>query len=107
MTGGLLPIVVISSNINDRMASTVRHNRARGKHSIAGMSNIVFNMLDNGWKDEDICAEMGMEAEELLRLKHITGFSKLFKDVEYRKAWETRRQISIKGEYVKKEGKLK
>jgi ParB-like chromosome segregation protein Spo0J len=96
---GRLPIVVIEKDINDRMASTVRHNRARGKHSINGMSSMVFDMLENGWKDEDICNELGMEAEELIRLKHITGFSKLFKDVEYKKSWETRHQLKIKKDY--------
>lgn len=93
---GRLPIVVIDKDVNDRMASTVRHNRARGKHSIAGMSSMVFKMLDNGWKDEDICKELGMEAEELIRLKHITGFSKLFADSEYKRAWETKTQILLK-----------
>ncbi len=95
---GLLPIVVIEKDINDRMASTVRHNRARGKHSVAGMSSMVFEMLDNGWEDAAICNELGMEPEELLRLKHITGFSKLFADVEYSKAWTTRRQIKLRKE---------
>ena len=71
---GLLPIVVIEKDINDRMASTVRHNRARGKHSVTGMSNMVFNMLDNGWGDADICNELGMEPDVLLRLKVTTGF---------------------------------
>lgn len=93
---GRLPIVVIDKDVNDRMASTVRHNRARGKHSIAGMSSMVFKMLENGWKDEDICKELGMEAEELIRLKHITGFSKLFADSEYKRAWETKTQILLK-----------
>lgn len=93
---GLLPIVVIEKDINDRMASTVRHNRARGKHSVSGMSNMVFSMLDNGWSDTEICNELGMEAEELLRLKHITGFSKLFADHEYSKSWKTKRQILLK-----------
>lgn len=98
---GLLPIVVISKNINDRMASTVRHNRARGKHSLTGMASMVFSMLDNGWSDAAICAEIGVEAEELVRLKHVTGFSKLFENVEYRKAWETKRQIEVKNQYKK------
>jgi len=98
---GMVPIVVISSDINDRMASTVRHNRARGKHSIKGMSSMVFQMLDNGWKDSDICNELGLEPEELLRLKHITGFSKLFKDKEYSRAWESRKQILYRMEYMK------
>lgn len=96
---GLLPIVVIDKDINDRMASTVRHNRARGKHSVQGMANMVFNMLDNGWSDEDICNKVGLGPEELLRLKHITGFSKLFADTEYRKSWMTRSQIRIAKEY--------
>jgi ParB-like chromosome segregation protein Spo0J len=103
---GRLPIVVIDKDINDRMASTVRHNRARGKHSIKGMANMAFKMLDNGWSDADICNQLGMEAEELVRLKHITGFSKLFKDVQYKKAWEARRQIQIRKEYEKEHGEL-
>jgi ParB-like chromosome segregation protein Spo0J len=90
---GCVPIVVIKKDINDRMASTVRHNRARGSHSISGMSNMVFKMLENGWKDSEICNELGMQPEELLKLKHITGFSKLFENVEYKKAWETENQI--------------
>lgn len=101
---GLLPVVVINKDINDRMASTIRHNRARGRHSIDGMSNIVFEMLDNGWTDADIISELGMEYEELIRLKHITGFSKLFENVEYSKAWKARRQLQIEREFVKNGG---
>jgi ParB-like chromosome segregation protein Spo0J len=93
--GGKVPVVVIDKGLNDRMASTIRHNRARGKHSMTGMSSMVFEMLNNGWADEAICNELGMEAEELLRLKHITGFSKLFADVEYKRSWVTKRQILI------------
>lgn len=96
---GMLPIVVLDKSINDRMASTVRHNRARGKHSVTGMANMVFKMLDNGLEDSAICNELGMEPEELLRLKHITGFSKLFEDTEYRKAWITKTQIKAKRDY--------
>jgi ParB-like chromosome segregation protein Spo0J len=98
---GLLPVVVIDKSINDRMASTVRHNRARGKHSVSGMANMVFQMLENGWTDEAICAELGVEADELVRLKHVTGFSKLFENVEYRRSWETKRQIQLRSEYMK------
>ena len=95
-TDGCVPVVVIEKDINDRMASTVRHNRARGRHSIDGMSNMVFSLLDNGWADEDICNHLGMEPDELLRLKHITGFSKLFEDIEYSQAWESRHQILLR-----------
>jgi intein/homing endonuclease len=101
-TGGLLPVVVLNKDINDRMASTVRHNRARGRHAVEGMATIVFSMLDNGWADIDICKELGMEHEELIRLKHITGFSKLFEDVEYRRAYETKRQVKLRLEWEEK-----
>ncbi|HEY6110561.1 MAG TPA: ParB/RepB/Spo0J family partition protein [Gemmatimonadales bacterium] len=98
-TGGLLPIVVIDKGLIDRMASTVRHNRARGKHSVQGMSSMVFQMLDRGMSDAAICNELGMNPEELLRLKHVTGFSKLFADTEYRRAWMTRSQLRVAREY--------
>lgn len=65
---------------------------------------MVFKMLENGWSDEEICNELGMEAEEVLKLKHITGFSKLFKDVKYKQAWETKHQIRARKEYEKKQG---
>ena len=78
-------------------------NRARGKHAITGMSSMVFNMLDNGWSDSEICNELGMEAEEILKLKHITGFSKLFEDVEYRKAWENKGQIKLRLQYEREQ----
>lgn len=92
-TAGRLPVVVIDKPVTDRMASTVRHNRARGKHSVQGMSAMVFKMLEEGWEDHEICNELGMEPEELLRLKHITGFSKLFENTEYSQAWYGRNQI--------------
>ena len=102
---GLLPCVVIDKDVNDRMASTVRHNRARGKHSVDGMANMVFEMLENGWSDEEICNELGMEAEEIVRLKHITGFSKLFEETEYKQAWTTKRQIKIRKQWEDENGK--
>ena len=96
---GLLPITVINKGINDRMASTVRHNRARGKHSVNGMANMVFKMLENGMSDAAICNELGMEPEELLRLKHITGFSKLFANVDYQRAWMETNQLTVRKRY--------
>jgi ParB-like chromosome segregation protein Spo0J len=97
-THGKLPIVVLDKDINDRMAATVRHNRARGAHNVAGMSNMVMNMLENGWGDAEICNHLGMQPDELLRLKHITGFSKLFADAEYSKAWVSKHQIRLKAQ---------
>jgi hypothetical protein len=93
LTGGMLPIVVLKKDINDRMASTIRHNRARGKHTINGMSQLVFQMVQNGWDDLKICNELGLEADELLRLKHMTGVASLFKDKDYTKSWEEGYQI--------------
>lgn len=102
-TGGMLPIVVIDKDANQRMASTVRHNRARGEHSIEGMSNVVFTMLGNGATEEHICNELGMAPDEVLKLKHISGFSKLFEDVEYNRSWVTDRQVRIKKQYKEAE----
>jgi len=93
---GRLPVVVLDKPVADRMAATVRHNRARGRHSVTGMSALVFRMLDEGMDDAAICNELGMEAGELVRLKHITGFSKLFADAQYHRAWVTRHQIAIR-----------
>lgn len=98
MTGGCIPVVVLKKNINERMAATVRHNRARGKHSINGMSNMVFKMLQGGKSDSEICNELGLESQELVRLKHITGFSKLYENHEYNRAWETARQMEVRKE---------
>ena len=92
---GHVPVTVIVKNVADRMASTIRHNRARGKHKVMGMSKLVFDMLDEGWDDATICNELGMEPEELIRLKHITGFSKLFEKGTYNKAYKTDKQIKI------------
>jgi ParB-like chromosome segregation protein Spo0J len=93
---GCLPVVVIRQNANQRMASTIRHNRARGKHTTMGMSQLVFRLLEAGWEDAKICNELGMEPEELLKLKHITGFSKLFENIEYRRAWVSRHEIEAR-----------
>jgi ParB-like chromosome segregation protein Spo0J len=92
-TGGRCPIVVIEKNLSERMASTVRHNRARGKHSINGMANMVYGMLEEGLTDAEVCNALGLEPEELVRLKHVTGYSKLYADVEYNRAWMTANQI--------------
>lgn len=81
------PVVVIEKNLNERMASTIRHNRARGKHGIDGMVNIVGEMKINGWTDEQIAKELGMDADEVLRLMQSAGLPELFKDREYSRSW--------------------
>jgi len=83
-----LPIVELKKSINERMASTIRHNRARGKHSIDGMTNIVAEMMLKGWDDEKVAKELGMDLDELLRLKQNTGLAELFKDKEFSRSWE-------------------
>lgn len=98
-TNGYLPVVVIDKPIADRIASTVRHNRARGKHSVTGMGNLVFQMLTEGESEADICNKLGLEPEELARLKHITGYSKLYADWEYSPVVMTSTQIKAKAEY--------
>lgn len=103
MTKGHVPVVVIEKSINDRMASTVRHNRARGKHSQDGMASMVFAMLEEGWDDAAICNEIGVTPEELGRLKHVTGFSKLFENAEYKQSWTTARMSKFKRDYEKGE----
>lgn len=80
---GFLPCVVIDKDISNRMASTIRHNRARGSHSIELMSNIVTDLLDAGMSDGWIIKHIGMDKDELLRLKQITGLASLFADKEF------------------------
>jgi ParB-like chromosome segregation protein Spo0J len=101
---GLLPIVVLDKPLNDRMASTIRHNRARGKHSIAGMSALVIEMLKNGWEDRRVCEELGLEKQELIRLKHITGYAKFFAGGGYSQAMETNTQIDERLHYEQSQG---
>lgn len=97
---GKLPCVVLEGKtINDLMASTIRHNRARGKHSVEGMSNIVMEMLMNGATNLEICNQLGLEAEELVRLKYITGYAKLYENNDYTKAKYTQKQVEEKMKY--------
>ena len=91
---GRLPIVVIDKDINQRMASTVRHNRARGSHSVDGMTNILYSMMQKGMSERAICEELGMEQREFVKLKYITGFAKIFKNYEYSKAADVTIDIS-------------
>lgn len=86
--GGCLPVVVIEKDISNRMASTVRHNRARGSHDIDLMVNIVAELKESGMSDAWILKHLGMDAEELLRLKQISGLASLFADKEFSDAWE-------------------
>ncbi len=84
---GMLPVSVINKSIDQRMASTIRHNRARGSHNVDLMSNIVKELHELGRSDAWISKHLGMDRDEILRLKQITGLAALFKDVKFGKAW--------------------
>lgn len=88
---GRIPIARINRNRTDkadRIAATIRHNRARGKHSVDAMSAIVMDLARRNWTDEKIGKELGMEPDEVLRLKQITGLAELFSDKDFSEAWE-------------------
>ena len=83
---GMLPVSVIDKPISGRMASTVRHNRARGTHSVDLMSNIIKELHEVGRSDAWISRHLGMDRDEILRLKQITGLAALFRDMDFGKA---------------------
>lgn len=85
--GGMLPVAVIGKPIDRRMASTIRHNRARGTHNVELMSSIVKELHELGRSDAWIAKHLGMDKDEILRLKQITGLAALFRDVKFGKAW--------------------
>jgi ParB-like chromosome segregation protein Spo0J len=88
---GYLPVVTIRESQegkDNRIASTIRHNRARGKHRIEAMSDIVLDLKKRNWNDKKIAKELGMDQDEVLRLGQITGLSELFKDKEFNEAWK-------------------
>ena len=88
---GYLPVVVINSDredLGDRMAATIRHNRARGEHRVESMADIVVELKRRFWSDEKIGIELGMDADEVLRLTQVTGLAGMFADREFSEAWE-------------------
>ena len=88
---GFLPVVTVNETCtsrSDRMASTIRHNRARGKHNVTAMSDIVTELKNRNWKNARIAKELGMDEDEVLRLCQITGLETLFDDRDFSKSWE-------------------
>ena len=88
---GYLPVTIINDERNDkadRIASTIRHNRARGKHKVEAMSDIVIELKRRNWSDQKIARELGMDADEVLRLTQITGLAEMFADKDFSEAWE-------------------
>lgn len=88
---GYLPVTIINDERHDkadRIASTIRHNRARGKHRVEAMSDIVIELKRRNWSDNKIAKELGMDADEVLRLTQITGLAEMFADKDFSEAWE-------------------
>lgn len=98
---GYLPLVQIRSSQtdkSDRMASTIRHNRARGEHRVDSMAEIVVELKRRFWDDKKIAKELGMEPDEVLRLTQVTGLAGLFADREFSEAWEADTIQEVEGE---------
>ncbi len=85
---GMLPVSVIDKPIDQRMASTVRHNRARGSHKVDLMSNIIKELHEIGRSDSWIAKHLGMDKDEILRLKQLTGLAALFDEVKFGSSWQ-------------------
>ena len=83
-----VPIVTIDKDLSNRMASTIRHNRARGTHQIVDMSKIVIDLSSRGWTDKDISQHLGMELDEIIRLKQVSGLKEAFANHVFSKSWE-------------------
>jgi ParB-like chromosome segregation protein Spo0J len=101
---GYLPIVSIRDSQegkNDRVASTIRHNRARGKHRVEAMSDIVLDLKRRNWSNKKIANELGMDQDEVLRLAQITGLAEMFKDKDFSEAWsaETLEDSEFEGDH--------
>lgn len=92
---GMLPVSVIDKSFDYRMASTIRHNRARGSHNVDLMSNIVKELTKLGRSESWISKHLGMDKDEILRLKQITGLEALFKDVDFGKSWVPEEEIKL------------
>ncbi|MFR3647203.1 MAG: chromosome partitioning protein ParB, partial [Enterocloster aldenensis] len=84
---GMMPVSIIDKPLSGRMASTIRHNRARGTHDVDLMSNIIKELYELGRSDAWISKHLGMDRDEILRLKQITGLAALFRDVKFGQAW--------------------
>lgn len=96
---GYLPVSTIDKPADERMGSTIRHNRARGTHGIRPMSDIILDLSKQGWDDAKICEKLGMDLDEVIRLKQITGLKEAFSNHEFSKSWE-----EFEKKYYPKEG---
>lgn len=83
-----IPIVILNQNISQRMAATIQFNRARGVHQIEETANLIAELINQGLAEDEIAKSLGMELEEVLRLKQVTGIAEIFKNESYSSAWE-------------------
>lgn len=83
-----IPVVTINKDLSNRMASTIRHNRARGTHQIIDMSKIVVDLTSNGWDEKQIAEHLGMELDEIIKLKQVSGLKEAFANHIFSKSWE-------------------
>ena len=97
-----IPVVTIDKDLNNRIASTIRHNRARGTHQIIDMSKIVLELTQNGWDDKKISVHLGMELDEIIRVKQISGLKDAFANHTFSKSWD---EFEIKHKSPKQEQK--
>jgi ParB-like chromosome segregation protein Spo0J len=95
---GYLPLSIIDKPLDERIGSTIRHNRARGTHQIRSMSDIVVTLTKMGWSDEKIGGNLGMELDEIIRLKQISGLKEAFQNHEFSKSW-----VEFERKYYKQE----
>lgn len=98
---GYLPLTVLNADREergDRIASTIRHNRARGKHGVSAMSDIVVELKRRNWSDKKIGKELGMDPDEVLRLSQISGLAEMFQDREFSEAWESPDPLAVSDE---------
>lgn len=98
---GYIPVAVVKNDRtdrNDRIASTIRHNRARGKHAVSSMSDIVVELKRRNWSDTKIAKELGMDSDEVLRLSQISGLAEMFSDRAFTEAWEAEDPLNVEPE---------
>ena len=96
-----LPVTIINQereDLGDRMVSTIRHNRARGKHNVDSMSDIVVELKKRNWSESKISKNLGMEVDEILRLCQISGLTEMFKDAEFSQAWDVAENLNAEAE---------
>lgn len=101
-----MPVVTINKereDRSDRMAATIRHNRARGEHKVESMSNIIMELKKRRWTDEKIGKELGMDKDEVLRLAQITGLAEMFADKEFSKSWEMQEEDFVETKFIEED----